>query len=68
MTGILSEYGELLIMIVQIVNFPGMLLYYFIMTVCILPEIHGVCVVFGLPSQFLESGVDAIAFGRWLFS
>lgn len=53
-------------MIVQIVNFPGMLLYYFIMTVCILPEIHGVCVVFGLPSQFLESGVDAIAFGRWL--
>ncbi len=50
----------------QIVNFPGMLLYYFIMAACILPEIHGVRVVFGLPPRFMEGGMDAIVFGRWL--
>lgn len=56
----------LLIMIVQLVNVPRMLLYYFIMAVCILPKIHGVRVVLGLPSQFMEGGLDAIVFGKWL--
>lgn len=53
-------------MMLQIINLPGMLFYYLIMSVYILPEIHGIQVVFGLPSQFMEGGMDGVAFGKWL--
>lgn len=53
-------------MMFQILNLPGVLFYYIIMAACILPEIHGIRVVFGLPLQFMDGGMDAVVFGKWL--
>lgn len=48
------------------VNLPAVLLFYLMMAVCIVPEQHGVPVVFGLPGDFAQGGLDTLVFGKWM--
>lgn len=50
----------------QFVYFPAVFLYYLIMAACLLPETHDIRVVFGLPPDFADGGMDTLVFGKWL--
>ncbi len=50
----------------KLINIPIVCLFYLGIALCIVPEQHGVSVVLGLPQNFMEGGLDALVFGKWM--
>lgn len=52
--------------LVKLINLPIICLLYFGMALCVVPELHGVSVILGLPWDFVEGGLDSLVFGKWM--